>query len=148
MASDNRFLIADIGGTNIRVASFVADPRQREAEITFRQNPATGQPYHVLDALREYRAKMSYAYTAACLGVAGRVKGDEVQITNRPDLIRRDDVAKTLSIDPARVMLVNDMPPHLASVDRLLPSEVIEIKPGSHDPQGARAILMPGTGVG
>ncbi|HSV14281.1 MAG TPA: glucokinase [Tepidisphaeraceae bacterium] len=146
--TDRRFLVADIGGTNIRIASFTTDPRQREAEITYRLNPATNKPYQVIESLRDYRAKMSGAFAAACLGVAGRVKGAEVQITNRPDLIRRDEVAAVLEVEPSRVLLVNDMPPHLASVDRLQPSEVIEIKPGESDPRGNRAILMPGTGVG
>ena len=143
-----RFLISDIGGTNIRFASFVADPRQREYEIIYRINPKTKQAYHVLEALRDYCTKFKVNYTAACLGVAGRVKDAAVQVTNRPDLIRRVDVATVLGIDESRVLLVNDMPPHLASVDRLLPAELIDIHPGQYDPQGTRAVLMPGTGVG
>jgi glucokinase len=143
-----RHLVADIGGTNIRVASFRVDPRERETEITYRQHPDTGKPYAVLEALRDYRDRLAGDFAAACLGVAGRVKADEVQITNRPDLIRRDEVAEALDLDARRVMLVNDMPPHLACVDRLLPSELIEIKAGDDEPHGARAVLMPGTGVG
>ncbi len=148
MPDAGRFLISDIGGTNIRVASFQSDPRQRESEIIYRLNPETNAPYEVLEALKDYRTKVSGNFSAACLGVAGRVKGDRVQVTNRPDLISRDDVAKVLKLDPSRVMLVNDMPPHLASVDRLLPAEVIEIKLGATDSRGARGVLMPGTGVG
>jgi glucokinase len=143
-----RHLVADIGGTNIRIASFRVDPRERESEITYRLHADTGKPYAVLEALRDYRAKVGGDFAAACLGVAGRVKADEVQITNRPDLIRRADVAEALDLDARRVMLVNDMPPHLACVDRLLPDELIEIKRGDHDPHGTRAVLMPGTGVG
>jgi glucokinase len=145
-----RFLIGDIGGTNIRLASFQADPRLREHEVTYRTKPETGQPYGVLEALRDYRARFIDVFGAACLGVAGRVKADEVQITNRPDLIRAADVAQVLGLDPRHVMLVNDMPPHLACVDRLLPSELIDVYRGTAtaDLHGARAVLMPGTGVG
>lgn len=120
----------------------------REQETVYRSKPENGEPFGVIEALRDYRARFSGEFTAACLGVAGRVKGDEVQITNRPDLVRAVDVAEVLGLDAARVMLVNDMPPHLACVDRLLPAEVIEIHRGSGDPRGARGVLMPGTGVG
>jgi glucokinase len=46
------------------------------------------------------------------------------------------------------MLLINDMPPHLACVDLLLPDELIEIRSGTLDPSGSRAVLMPGTGVG
>jgi glucokinase len=46
------------------------------------------------------------------------------------------------------VLLINDMPPHLAAVDQLLPNELLEIYPGKPGSVGSRAILMPGTGVG
>lgn len=116
--------------------------------MIYRANPQTNKPYHVLEALRDYRGKFQGEFSAACLGVAGPIKDDEVQITNRPDLLRRKDVAEILSVDSARVLLVNDMPPHLASVDRLLPGELISIHPGEDDPHGTRGVLMPGTGVG
>ena len=87
-------------------------------------------------------------FSAACLGVAGEVEGDHVRMTNRPDDVQRKDVAGLLKVDPSKVMLVNDMPPHLACVDLLLPNELIDIRPGKANPSGSRAILMPGTGVG
>ena len=71
-----------------------------------------------------------------------------MQITNRPDKVRRDEVASLLKLPPEKVLLVNDMPPHLASVDKLVGAESVEIKPGTGDPAGTRAVLMPGTGVG
>ncbi len=146
--ADQQFLIADIGGTNIRIASCGTDPRDRRHEITYRQNPETKKPFTVAAALEDYLGKCPTPFTAACLGIAGRVSRNEVQITNRPDVVRRADIAKALSIDESRVLLVNDMPPHLAAVDRLTRSELIEIKRGTGDPAGNRAILMPGTGVG
>ncbi len=145
--ADTRYLVSDIGGTNIRFATFVSDPRQRQDVITYKLDLA-GKPWLVADALADYVRKFPHAYVAACFGVAGRVKDHDVQITNRPDLIRRDDVAAALKVSPKQVMLVNDMPPHMACVDRLLPSEVIEVKPGAGNPADARAVLMPGTGVG
>jgi glucokinase len=145
--ADKRYLVSDIGGTNIRFATFATDPRER-ADVTTYRLDAGGKPWRVADALADFVAKFPHAYAAACFGVAGRVKDHDVQITNRPDLIRRDDVAAVLKVPPSRVMLVNDMPPHMACVDRLLPAEVIEVKPGHGNPDDARAVLMPGTGVG
>jgi glucokinase len=145
---EQQFLIADIGGTNIRLASCGSDPRQRHHEITYRLNPATKQPFTVEEALADYLGHCPHPFAAACLGVAGRVSRNQVELTNRPDVVRRKDIARSLSIEEPRVLLVNDMPPHLAAVDKLLRSELIEIKRGTGDPAGSRAILMPGTGVG
>jgi glucokinase len=146
--AEARYLISDIGGTNIRLASFITDPRQRLDEKTYKLDPKTCKPFEVLTAIKDYVAGIDASYKAACLGVAGRVRGDEVQITNRPDKVRRADVAAVLKLPPERVLLVNDMPPHLASVDKLVGHEAFEIKPGAGDPEGSRAVLMPGTGVG
>ncbi len=146
--ADSHYLVSDIGGTNIRLAQFGTDPRQRENETTYKLNPATNKPWAVDAALADYVARFPATYAAACLGVAGRVRDHDVQITNRPDAVRRDAVAAALKLAPPQVMLVNDMPPHLSCVDRLLPAEVIEVKPGHGDPADARVVLMPGTGVG
>ena len=45
--SDARYLISDIGGTNIRLASFVSDPRDRLDEKTYKVDPKTGKPFDV-----------------------------------------------------------------------------------------------------
>ena len=145
---DQNFLVSDIGGTNIRLAWFTENPRDRRDEITYRTDPKTNKPYEILPALKEYRSKINQKFAAACLGMAGRVEGDHVQITNRPDLIYRKDVAAALGMEISKVLLINDMPPHLAGVDLLLPSELTQIHAGKEDPTGSRAVLMPGTGVG
>jgi glucokinase len=98
--------------------------------------------------LKEYVANVNQTFAAACLGMAGKVENDRVQITNRPDCVRRRDVAAALKLDESKVLLINDMPPHLAGVDLLLPSELIEIQAGKPDETASRAVLMPGTGVG
>jgi len=145
--SKERFLVSDIGGTNIRIATFERDPRLRENEQSFRLNPKTNKPYGVVEAIEEYCQTHSVKVTAACLGIAGRVQNQTVKITNRPDVIRGSEIAALLNINPKFVLLVNDMPPHLAAVDRLSAAELITLKHG-HTDDGGRAILMPGTGVG
>jgi glucokinase len=145
---EQRFLISDIGGTNIRLAWFADDPRQRRDVRTFRTDPKTNQPYLILTALKEYTQQVNQTFTAACMGMAGQVEATHVQITNRPDCVYRKDVADILKVDETKVLLINDMPPHLSAVDLLLPSELIEIHPGVSGSTGARGVLMPGTGVG
>jgi glucokinase len=141
-------LVSDIGGTNIRMAWFADDPRQRMDEANFRVDPKTGKPYEILTAIREYLARVNVPFSAACFGVAGEVRGDSVKLTNRPDTISRTEIAKVLKLDAGQVLLINDMPPHLACVDFLKPSELIEIRAGEPNTSGSRAVLMPGTGVG
>jgi len=145
---EKKFLIADIGGTNIRLAWFEGDPRDRRDVTLYRFDPQTGRSCEILPTLKQYVTKVNQPFAAACLGMAGQVENNQVQITNRPDCVHRKDVAAILNVDESKVLLMNDMPPHLAGVDLLLPSELIEIRPGKSDQTGSRAILMPGTGVG
>jgi glucokinase len=149
--AEQRYLVCDIGGTNIRVAAFDTDPRQRIAEVNYRENTDTREPWDVLEALADYRGRLGGTLAAACLGVAGRVRddGEWVAVTNRPNVtVRRKQVAEALQLDPLRVRLVNDMPPHIACVDSLEPRELHTIKAGEVDPGSTRAIVMPGTGLG
>ena len=145
---EQKFLISDIGGTNIRLAWFEGDPRQRRDETIYRLDATTNRPYEILPAIKTYAKKINQSFAAACLGLAGQVQNDQVQITNRPDRVFRKDVAAALNLDVSKVLLVNDMPPHLAGVDYLLPAELTEICAGKLDRTGNRAVLMPGTGVG
>ncbi len=102
----------------------------------------------IVTALQEYAERVNHTFTAACLGLAGQIEDDHVQITNRPDRVFRKDVAGILGMDESKVLLINDMPPHLAAVDALLNHELIELYPGKPGAVGSRAVLMPGTGVG
>src|SRR5436305_762006 len=61
--AQQRFLVSDIGGTNIRVASFREDPRLREMETTYRIDSSNGKPFKVLDALKDYREKSKIDFT-------------------------------------------------------------------------------------
>ena len=55
---DQHFLICDIGGTNIRMAWFTGDPRQRQDVLTYKIDPKTNKPYEILTAIREYIARV------------------------------------------------------------------------------------------
>ncbi|HMO27238.1 MAG TPA: glucokinase [Tepidisphaeraceae bacterium] len=146
-----RYLVCDIGGTNIRIAMFEGDPRHRTAEANYRENAKTGRAWEVVAALEDYRSRMAGELRGACFGIAGRVRDDGawVALTNRANVtVRREEVAKVLELDPSHVRLVNDMPPHIACVDHLQPSERVTIKGGSADAGGTRAIVMPGSGLG
>jgi glucokinase len=147
MATPSRYLVSDIGGTNIRVAVFDTDPRQRLLEANYSKRP-DGTPWIIRDALADYVARTNVPIKAACMGVAGRVREGTVKITNRPDTIVRDEIAGVLGVEPAKLRIVNDMPPHLASVERLKNEEVEEILPGKPQADGARGIVMPGSGLG
>lgn len=146
-----RYLVCDVGGTNIRIAMFEGDPRNRTAEANYRENARTGRAWDVVEALQDYRSRMAGELKGACFGIAGRVRDDGawVALTNRANVtVRREEVAKVLELDPSHVRLVNDMPPHIACVDHLQPSERATIKGGTADGGGTRAIVMPGSGLG
>lgn len=150
MPTASCYLVGDIGGTNIRLAMVGGDPRDFQCDTNYAKHPATGSPWDVLDALRDYRKQHHDSLAAACFGIAGRIRddGEWVKMTNRDIKIRREEIASILGIAPHTVKLVNDMPPHIACVDALHDDELLTIKPGKEDRGGTRAIVMPGSGLG
>ena len=144
-------LAGDIGGTNTRLAVFDdAGGRLRAVVERSYLNAGRGGLEGVLAAFADEVGGAADAerIDAACFGVAGPVAGRSVALTNLPWTIDADAVAAHLDVPPARVTLVNDMVAHGASTADLSGAEVDAVQPGRPDPAGARAILMPGTGLG
>lgn len=137
-------LAGDIGGTNTRLALFGDDLRPAR-EQSFRNADHGG----LADVLRAFDADGRLKdLTAACFGVAGPVEARAVRLTNLAWTIEADALAGALGLPPRRVTLVNDMVAHAASTAGLGDAEIEAIQPGRADPLAARAILMPGTGLG
>lgn len=97
-------LVADIGGTNTRVA--LADGTQLLTDTICKYPNADAN--HLRDILIAYRNDhKDHALASACIAVAGPVHGGEAQMTNLNWLIQDHDIATSLSVD--RVGILNDL---------------------------------------
>jgi glucokinase len=140
-------LLADIGGTNARFAVEVAPGIVEAVAVLPCASYATPE-----QALRDYLASEAArdagaeAIKEGALAIAGNVSGDHVQMTNHhlrfsPAAIRREFGWHALT-------LCNDFAALALSIPRLSDAERRQVGGGEPMPDGAMAVLGPGTGFG
>ena len=133
-------LLADAGGTNIRLA------RLRNGAVADLQVCAARDFARLEDALAAYLKNESPG--AACLAVAGPADGSEAefQFTNLPWVARWGDIAKRFGFAPLAVM--NDFAALALGALELQADEWVEIGNGCEVSNAPIAVLGPGTGMG
>ena len=140
-----RILLAgDIGGTKTDLALFstASGPKAPRAEATFPSDRYPG-----LEAIaREFLAQVDIEVDAACFGVAGPVVGGETTITNLPWVMSEAQLGAELGLPS--VHLLNDLLSIAHAVPVLEPEDVHTLNPGRAVPEGAIAVVAPGTGLG
>jgi len=137
-------LAGDIGGTKTRLAVFPAkgslhDPLQ---EAVF---ASTG--YSSLeDMVREFLVRTGQDVEKACFGVAGPVTGGRATLTNLPWRLDEHQLRKVLGF--RSVSLINDVLATATAVPHLREECILTLQEGRADPDGNRAVIAPGTGLG
>jgi len=137
-------LAGDIGGTKTNLAVFSPEdgPRAPLAEATF---PSADYPS--LEALvREFLSQVSLSVERASFGVAGPVVASRATITNLPWVMEETQLQETLNLSSVR--LLNDLNAIAHAVPFLEPADRHTLNAGQQAPDGAMAVVAPGTGLG
>ncbi|MEZ4452733.1 MAG: glucokinase [Nannocystaceae bacterium] len=139
-----RLLAGDIGGTKTDLALYaVEDEGLRE----LRHARLPSGAYRDLEAmLREFLGDSPPSIDAAAFGVAGPVVGERSRTTNLPWIV--DAPALRSALATPRVQVVNDFHALALGALTLTDDQEVILQPGERDPDGARAILGAGTGLG
>ena len=82
----------------------------------------------------------------ACLGVAGPVFDNRVQMTNLPWLVDGDAIAARFGI--AYVKVVNDFAAAAKGIEMLRPDDLVTLQSGEAVAAAPRMVIGPGTGLG
>lgn len=138
------FLAGDIGGTKtaLVLVSRETGPQHFLATATF-----PSSKYQNLETIvSEFLAAHPVTLEGACFGVAGPVIDQRAEITNMPWVI--DGRALSAHLGGVPVKLINDLVAFAQSVPYLQPEHLATLNPGAPDPQGAIAVIAPGTGLG
>ena len=137
-------LAGDIGGTNTRLALF------EKAERGFRpvkEDKFSSFAYENLsDIVRSFLQNDLQRAERACFGVAGPVQGTTAKITNLPWIAETGGVTELLEHD--RVWLINDLEANAYGLNELEESDFLMLNKGEPNPEGNRAIVSAGTGIG
>ncbi len=137
-------LAGDTGGTKTNLALFSAEENWREPlnEATFQSGN-----YPSLEALvQDYLAQQKVSIDHASFGVAGPVMDGHATITNLPWKMDEQDLQDALHIPSVR--LLNDLDAIAHAVPHLDQRDLATINEGQAKPEGAIAIIAPGTGLG
>jgi glucokinase len=136
-------LIGDIGGTNARFA-LLEDARSPASGFA---SVATGD-FETIEAAIEASvlAHTPLRPRAAIVDLAGPIVGDAVDLTNADWIVRPPDVMAHTGIED--VILLNDFEALALALTSLEPSDLTAIGGGPPTPDGAKAVVGPGTGLG
>ncbi len=142
MSAPPSVIVADIGGTHIRLAiasggTVAMATAKRYAAGDF-AGPAEAVR-HYLDETKQGRPD------AACLALAGPVLGRRVSMVNNRWVVDADAFETRTGIADCR--LINDFEALALALPALAPADLIAVGGGVAAP-GCRAVLGPGTGLG
>ncbi len=137
-------LAGDIGGTQTRLGLFSGErgPGRAVARSAWRNS----EHPDFESILAEFLTRTGCPVRGACFGVAGPVIDGQCRFTNLPWIITEGGIAERFSIPAVR--LINDLEATARAVPFLSPADVKILNPGRPVPEGNRAVIAPGTGLG
>ena len=137
-------LAGDIGGTKTDLAIFSVEGGPH---APLNQTQVHSADYPSLQALvTEFLKDAKTSVQRACFDVAGPVINGRVKITNLPWEMDEVSLAKDLNLKS--VHLLNDLEAVARAVPILRPIDVATLNVGQAVPNGAIAVIAPGTGLG
>jgi glucokinase len=141
-------LAGDVGGTktNLAVFSPEAGPRALLAEATLPSARYSSLETLVRDFLTQAELRADWRIERASFGVAGPVVNGQAKITNLPWSIEETRLEAALGIPTVR--LLNDLEAIANAVPYVEPGDLHTLSEGVPAPNGAIAIIAPGTGLG
>jgi glucokinase len=137
-------LAGDIGGTKTVLAVVAERGGCTEvlAEATF-----PSREYASFESLvSAFRATLAMPLQRAAFSVAGPVLGGQAKITNLPWRLDPAQLAASLQVD--EVLLVNDLQATAYALPLLRADQVTTLLEGNPEPDGVRAVVAVGTGLG
>ena len=137
-------LAGDIGGTKTNLAIFSRGEGLLKslAEATF----PSGNYKGFGDMVREFLSGTDFKVDQACIGVAGPVIGGRAKVTNLPWVLEEKELETELGFNSVRLM--NDLLAFANAVPLLEEEDLFVLNQGRQDPEGSRAVIAPGTGLG
>lgn len=138
-AGNFKTLVADIGGTNMRVA--VAERGALQALQTFASEEVSDPGRTLADY-----ARATGGLRHAVIAVAGPVAGERFSLTNRDWVSSSSELQNLLALE--RVVVVNDFAAMAHSVAALSNGDLVPVRDGASVPDGNVLVCGPGTGFG
>jgi len=137
------FLAADIGGTRARL---LLGRSHGDGWQPVRQQTLASREHPDFASLLQAFLLPGERPLAACLALAGPLDGERLRLTNLPWMLDADALAGRFGL--RRVQLLNDFAAQAHGLALLRPEQLCVLQPGAAQPDGVRALLGAGTGLG
>ncbi len=137
-------IVADVGGTNTRVALAHGSMVDTGSIRRFRNAGVA----RLEDVLRRYLDDTAPGPVAgACVALAGPVRNGAAQMTNLGWALTEADLAAATGAARESVALLNDLQAQGQALDGLAPEHLQPLRAGKPEPGAARLVIGFGTGV-
>ncbi|MFM2483886.1 glucokinase [Celerinatantimonas yamalensis] len=135
-------LIADVGGTNIRLALV----EHQTGAIQYIQKYRCSEFPSIEDAVRTYLDDINEAPQEACFAIACPTSNDWISMTNHSWAFSRSETQRNLELN--NFWVINDFTANSMSLPTLTEAQKIQIGGSDVDPLAPITIYGPGTGLG
>lgn len=139
------YIVADIGGTNARFATYTPDESgviRHEDPLRFRSADFN----ELAGAIKAYLEQTGRKVDGACVSIAGPTDGDRIEVTNLDWSFSVSDYRQAFGFKT--LLMINDGAAAALATTRVDSSQLENIKPGMVEAHGSRLNLIPGTGFG
>lgn len=136
-------LTADIGGTNARLDLY--DPDRSGFASGAGRSYETADHDGALSLIRTYLADVNGEPSSASLAVAAPVRSGWFRLTNLAWSFEPLELSRTLGVP---VRLLNDFEAVGYAISRVPPGDLYVLQEGTAEPEGVRALIGAGTGLG
>ncbi len=139
------FLVADIGGTNVRFAVAVIN-EDSEIKLENLSVLPTENWLYLEDAVMDYMKHVGLKPSRAAIAFAGPVNNDDVSMTNGTWQFKQSELAPFLKMEEVKVL--NDFCAKACSLPLLRTDQLLQIGGGEIEERGNKIVVGPGTGIG
>lgn len=141
----SEFLVADIGGTNVRFAlAYISE----DNNITLDKLSVlpTENWLYLEDAVTDYLNHVDAKPSRAAIAFAGPVNKDDVSMTNGTWQFKQSELAPFLKMEEVKVF--NDFCAKACALPLLRSDQLMQIGGGEIEEKGNKIVVGPGTGIG
>ncbi|MBT5073895.1 MAG: glucokinase [Kordiimonadaceae bacterium] len=141
----SEFLVADIGGTNVRFALAHIN-EENDIKLEKLSVLPTENWLYLEDAVSDYLNHIGARPKRAAIAFAGPVNKDEVSMTNGTWQFNQSELAPFMKMDEVKVL--NDFCAKACALPLLKENQLQQIGGGEIEERGNKIVVGPGTGIG
>ncbi|MEP1471218.1 MAG: glucokinase [Halieaceae bacterium] len=142
MSNPRQRLVADVGGTNTRIAVYDPDTDAFLHRVNYQNRDFDT----FSELLAHWQAGLDDKPSQGCIAIAAPLAGDHIAMVNMSWAFSRRDISRQLRLD--KLTWLNDFESNAHALHSLQPSQLVSVHNSDSIMTGPLATVGPGTGLG